>query len=310
MKWNGMDTSLRPFLAIAQAQNLTRAARNIGISQPALTKKLRQLETRFDAPLFVRRPRGMCLTAYGQVLYKYALEIEEKNRQATEEMSALKSGHLARFRIGAGLAFMHAYMPEVLHDLRAEFPHTQLVLSAVTGEFAAAKLRNNNVDAVIGRIAAEQPDEGISVTPLATFSHCLILGKKAAASLKPRPQPRDLIDYNWIAYGDGARPDDTLERFFRNAGLEPPVPAIYSNSFSTAVNLVAAGNYAMIIPRQLRPMIGAADAVICPITAPLQKYQVGIVHRTASLGYPIVGRFTEIFQQVFGEKDDGGRGPD
>jgi LysR family transcriptional regulator, regulator of abg operon len=305
-----MDTSLRPFLAIAQAQNLTRAARNIGISQPALTKKLRQLETRFDAQLFVRRPRGMCLTAYGQVLYKYALEIEEKNRQATEEMSALKSGYLARFRIGAGLAFMHAYMPEVLHDLRLEFPRTQLVLSAVTGEFATAKLRDNAVDAVIGRIPAGQPDEGISVTPLATFSHCLILGRAAAAGLKPRPQPRDLIDYNWIAYGEGARPDDTLERFFRDAGLEPPEPAIFSNSFSTAVKLVAAGNFAMIIPRQLRRMIGAADAVVCPITAPLQKYRVGIVHRTASLRYPIVGRFTAIFQQVFGEKDGGGHGPE
>src|SRR6266508_3411249 len=91
---------LRPFLAVARAGTLSAAARELGVSQPALTKAVHKLEQQVGVPLFDRRARGMALTASGSALLLHARLIEAQCRVADAEIAALAHGEGGRLAIG------------------------------------------------------------------------------------------------------------------------------------------------------------------------------------------------------------------
>src|SRR5690349_17457770 len=93
---------LRSFLAVARSGNLSAAARELAVSQPALTKSVRKLEQQVGVPLFERRARGMALTASGATLLTHARAIEAQCRVADGELDALARGQTGRIRVGAG----------------------------------------------------------------------------------------------------------------------------------------------------------------------------------------------------------------
>src|SRR5438874_140897 len=80
---------LRSFLAVARTGNLSAAARELSVSQPALTKSVRKLEQQVGVTLFDRRARGMALTPSGTALLAHARLIETQCRFADAEIAAI-----------------------------------------------------------------------------------------------------------------------------------------------------------------------------------------------------------------------------
>src|SRR5207237_8644508 len=93
---------LRPFLAVARTGNLSAAARELAVSQPALTKSVRKLEQQFGVTLFDRGARGMVLTSTVAALLTHASLIEAQCRFADAEIDELGHGESGTIRIGAG----------------------------------------------------------------------------------------------------------------------------------------------------------------------------------------------------------------
>ncbi len=290
-----MDRSIRAFIAIAKHGSVSVAAREIGMAQSSLTKKLRQIEIEFGAALFERLPRGMRLTTYGQALHRHAIEIERSYSQATEEIAAIRIGHVDLLRIGTGPTISLLYMARILDQLRSEFPRTQLILSAPASSSYSARLLSGDLDVVVGRIEAEHPSEKITTMRLATFEHCLVIGDRKGISHEP-PTAADLLDFAWIGYSESIEPDPALTNFFHADGLAPPPLAISTSSFNTALKLIAAGRYAMIVPNQFQTIVEASGAVAYPLRTPLHAYEVGVSVRSSTFRYPIVKRLTEILQ--------------
>ncbi|PBB24556.1 LysR family transcriptional regulator [Mesorhizobium sp. WSM4307] len=290
-----MDRNIRAFIAIAKHGNVTLAARDIGMAQSSLTKKLRQIEIEFGASLFERLPRGMRLTTYGQALHRHAIEIERSYSQAKEEIVAIRTGHVDLLRIGAGPSISLLYMSRILDQLRSEFPKTQLILSAPANLSYNARLLAGDLDVVVGRIEAEHLSDKITTIRLATFEHCLVIGDRKSIARDP-PTAVDLLDFAWIGYSESIEPDPALTNFFHADGLAPPPLAVSTSSFNTALELVAAGRYAMIVPNQFQPIVEASGAAAYPIRTPLHAYEVGVSVRSSTLRYPIVKRLTEILE--------------
>lgn len=71
-----MDKILRQFIEVADNQSINKAAKNLGISQPALSRNMQRLEENFGKPLIYRTSSGIELTEYGQILYRRAQVME------------------------------------------------------------------------------------------------------------------------------------------------------------------------------------------------------------------------------------------
>ena len=99
---------LRHFLGVVEKRNITAAAEALNISQPALTRSIRQLEKTIGVPLFERLPTGVALTKQGEVLARRVKLMELEYRHAMSEISALEQGltghaaHRRRADVGDG----------------------------------------------------------------------------------------------------------------------------------------------------------------------------------------------------------------
>lgn len=122
----GLTTPLSSFLAIAKTGNLTRAARSIHLTQPAVSAQLARLEEEVGAPLFHRTAKGMDLTEAGVLLRRYVEEAElwlEDGRAAVSGLAALSQGKLS---IGAGATATTYLLPPLLRSFHERHPGIQL----------------------------------------------------------------------------------------------------------------------------------------------------------------------------------------
>src|SRR5882757_5360905 len=105
---------LQQFLAVAEKRNVTAAAEALHITQPALTRSVRQLEHILGVTLFDRLPTGVALTRQGEILARRAKLMDLEYRHALAEISALDQGLTGVLRIGAGPLWITSLLPPVI----------------------------------------------------------------------------------------------------------------------------------------------------------------------------------------------------
>ena len=137
-------THLRYFRAIAAAGHLTRAARQLGVTQPALSAMLKKLERELGAPLLHRRAKGVELTDAGRAFLAHveqALRHADAGQRAVRELMGLEAGTI---RVGGGATAITYLLPPVVSELRLAHPglhfyvreagSTQVALAVLSGE--------------------------------------------------------------------------------------------------------------------------------------------------------------------------------
>lgn len=136
-------THLAAFHAVAETGSVTAASERLHVSQPALTREIRELEERLGVPLFDRLPRGMQPTEAGRLLAEYAEQIfrlADAAEAAVGEFAGLERGHLA---VASSRTIGVYLLPAVMDAFRARYPgvtfdlaisNTGLVLSAVLAQ--------------------------------------------------------------------------------------------------------------------------------------------------------------------------------
>lgn len=121
---------LRYFVAVAEAGHMTRAAERLGMQQPPLSQQIRQLEQRLGAPLFVRHPKGVTLTALGRELLGEARRVLDGVGALEQRMTRLAAGLLGLLAVGfTSSAAAHAFTPRVLRACRREYPEIELQIA-------------------------------------------------------------------------------------------------------------------------------------------------------------------------------------
>lgn len=161
------------FLEMARQGSLARAADVLAVSQPAMSKTLKELETLLDASLFVRSKSGITLTEAGVAFLRYAGPSVQALR---EGVTALRSGEHAAglVRVGVLSTVESLLMPEVVRRLHER--HPALVVSVVTGPSAylLSQLRVGDVDLVVGRMTDSPEIQGLSFEHLYSESMTLV----------------------------------------------------------------------------------------------------------------------------------------
>src|SRR5215469_9982332 len=105
---------LRHFLGVVEKRNITAAAEALHISQPALTRSIRQLEKTIGVDLFERLPTGVVLTRHGEVLAQRAKLMDLEYKHALAEIKALEQGLSGTLQIGAGPVWITDILPTVV----------------------------------------------------------------------------------------------------------------------------------------------------------------------------------------------------
>ena len=291
-----MDRNISAFLAIAKYGNLTLAAKNIGLTQPALTKRLNNLEQQLQCKLFERHRLGVTLNPAGHSFLRRAVRVEQELLQASEELRSLEEAGLDVLRIGAGPLFHQRYVAPVFSKLLLEFPALRLDLTVSANELSIPELMKGDLDIVLGAIQPIGPDGAITLLPMTTLEHGVITSKKTELADQKQIFPQQMRDMKWVLYGADKDTEIWLNSYFLRNSLGAPHIAVRTASFATGLGLVRDSGFVMMAPIQLAPVIEDADLKIIPANPTISKLTSGAYVRPSSMGFPAIKRFLELLK--------------
>lgn len=151
-------TPLRYFRAIAQAGHMTKAARSLGVSQPALSAMLRKLEAEVGAELLHRTGRGVELTEAGRVFLAHAEEALRRVDAAVESVRQIVGLERGSIRIGGGATATTYFLPPVVSGIRRRHPGLRFYVREAGSSVIAAAVASGELD--LGIVTLPVPESG------------------------------------------------------------------------------------------------------------------------------------------------------
>jgi DNA-binding transcriptional LysR family regulator len=290
---------LRHFLVVAREGSVSAAAERLAITQPALTKSIRKLESRLGVSLFERLPRGVALTAYGKTLLPHARRIEAECHFADVEMQAFRAGRSGRLRVGAGPFFGTALVPAAAASLQQRFRRLAVEIVVGVNELTLPRLFEGELDVLFGAL----PEDGvlppyIEARPITTLESRVVAGARHPLLGRRRIAAADLARFPWAIYQQDR---DTLGHLFtmmREEGAAPPRIAAEVNSLTALVQLLKSGPYLSCMADSFvaAQPTGSILALV-PLARPVRTFEAGaLLHRSLE-SYPPANALFELVRQ-------------
>lgn len=142
---------IKYFLGVAETLNFSKAAINLNIVQPALSRQIQQLEQELGVILFTRDKRNVSLTAAGAYLRDEMLKLNTRLRDTISQAIAIQNGNLGTIRIGYPGSALYSILPEALSLLREKLPLLEGILSETQEINVIESLQNCNIDVCFSR---------------------------------------------------------------------------------------------------------------------------------------------------------------
>ncbi len=238
---------LRYFIAVAEEENIGRAANRLHISQPPLTRQIQQLEDELGVRLFRRTPKGMELTQAGELFLEEARNIRAVVEQATERTQRAGQGKLGRLDVAIfGSAILDA-IPKLLLSFKNTHPEVKVVLHTMTKAEQIDALRQRRITVGFNRMLG--PLDEIGTELVTTEALLLAVHERDPLSTLPAIPFRALAENPMVLFPTGARPNfvDKVMALCHERGFEPLVSQEVGDAV-TGVALVASGFGVCLVP--------------------------------------------------------------
>ena len=235
---------LRAFVEVVRHGSFTAAAKELNLTQPAITHQVHELEQRFNTALLDRLGKRAYPTEAGEKLIEHARYLLEEDSRINAAMRKFSDGWLGRVRIGTSMTVLMYALPAILRKLKIEHPRLEINLKAGLTATTLGLLKNNALD--LGLCAVPVDDPAFEVVPLFNDELVAIL----PASLAPFPRkvtPRFLSGCPLIM----GNPDSALRQMTRDwlaAAGTIPKPVMEFDNVETIKSVVAVGLGASIVP--------------------------------------------------------------
>ncbi|SEU10441.1 LysR family transcriptional regulator [Paenibacillus sp. NFR01] len=209
--------ALRTFVVLAESQNFTKASELLHISQPSVSLHIKNLESEFQAQLFLRSPKFVQITPSGELLYQRAKQILLLYDQAKEELWAQRHSLQGELVVGASFTIGEYLLPALLAKLRQAYPQLNLRVEIGNTDEIVRLVRLLEVD--IGLIEGPAHDKELSVLPFME-DELVIIASKAHHPIGPNPGWPALQDQTWVTREEGSGTREYFNHFIRINGLK------------------------------------------------------------------------------------------
>ncbi|AHL74941.1 LysR family transcriptional regulator [Stutzerimonas stutzeri] len=260
------------FIEVSRQGSLARAADVMSVSQPAISKTLKELEELLEASLFDRSKQGVTLTAAGQAFLRYAGPSVQALREGVRSLRAGEH-EAGAVRLGALSTVESSLLPEVVRRLHDQ--HAALVVSVITGPSAylLGQLRGGELDLVVGRMTDAPQIEGLSFEHL--YSESMTLVVRPGHELLDGDRGR-LGEFPVVLPQSGTTIRRHADSLFIQLGISPPPRRLETLSVALSRQYVRLSDAVWVAP---------LDAVREDLsTGQLQELELGLKEPGGSVG--------------------------
>ena len=173
-------TQYRIFYAVARAGNISRAAKELFISQPAISKSISKLEESLGMALFIRNSR----TAEGQVLFQHVEAAFEALERGENELKQIQNLHIGQLKIGVSNTLCKYILLPYLKGFIAQYPHVRILIESQDTARTISMLEQQKLD--IGLIAEPKNRRSLSFLPVMRIEDTFVCTRSYLENLRIR----------------------------------------------------------------------------------------------------------------------------
>lgn len=234
---------MKHFIAVARAENFTRAAKELNLSQSALSRSIQKLEDEIGQPLFERRPREVVLTELGEVFRERVREILKLTEDTFSFLS--EAGHHGRIRLGAIPTIAPYFLPKVLRGFSENNPEVTVQVQEDTTENLLQRCNRGEIDLAILAL----PVSAKYLQTEALFDEELFVVVPTGHELASRSKitPAVIEDYPFVTLSEAHCLSDNIASYCRQESVQP-VSVERISQLTTVQELVALGHGISMIP--------------------------------------------------------------
>jgi len=207
----------RIFYTVANHKNITKAAEELNISQPAISKSIKNLEEQLGGQLFVRTKRGVILTEEGKEFYNYIKQAMEYISSAENKFTELINLETGCIKIGISTTLTKEFLLPYLEKFHELYPKIDIGIVTNISSELFIKLRNGLIDIIILNLTEMNYGEDIEITKCRKINDCFVVGKNFyevnEISIK------DLNKYPLILQSKGSNTREFLDDFCKDHGV-------------------------------------------------------------------------------------------
>lgn len=212
------DFRLKVFLAVAKRLNFTKASEELYITQPAVTKHIKEIENYFKVKLFDRNGTKIKLTPAGETLLQYAEQVFAIYQNMEFELNAFTQNKAGAIRIGASTTVAQYLLPLILAAFHHKFGSIKVQLVTGNTEQIEQALQNKNID--LGIIEGRSRNTIFNYTPFVKDELVLVGKSGHPLSKKLSVKIEDIIKYSFLLREPGSGTLEVIAHALKQAGIK------------------------------------------------------------------------------------------
>lgn len=264
------------FCAVVKTSNMSAAAKELYISQPAVSMSIRQLEDRLGTPLLIRTTKGVRTTPEGAVLYEYidqAMGLIKTAESKYMEMVNLKTGEI---KIGASDTVIQNFLMPYLEQFNNENNNINIKVTNKTTYESLRLLKSGDVDICFINLPIAEDDD-LEVIPCSTVHDCLIGGTKYRHLAENGLNLKDIDQYPLLLLEDLSNSRRYIDNYTRENGVVlKPIIELGSSDLLLEFAKINLG-LTFVIKEFTKNKIDGENIFEIPLTPPIPKRSIGIV---------------------------------
>ena len=285
---------LRHFLAVVERKNITAAADDLHISQPALTRSIRQLEKTIGSVLFERLPTGVALTRQGEVLARRARLMDLEYRHALAEITAMQQGLVGVLRVGAGPVWITTLLPPVVAAFYKQYPRVKVRLTSGVIDTLVPALLSGEIDVFCSTFDfAAQPE--IIKEPLLTIRHTVVARAGHPLAGRGPVSAADMSRFPWLVLASDHVGTSRVGSYFVASSVDPPTIAVETTSLAI-IKILLEGDFLAHFPERMLADAERFGLVGIPHEGTFWEGEAGIAHRRTNRPVRTVESFKAILR--------------
>ena len=295
---------LHVFSMVVQCGSMAKAARQLGVSQPAVSEVIVDLEHALGVRLLDRSAQGIEATIYGDALLKRSIAVFDELKQSVRDIEHLADPTVGELRIGFTELLSTTILPLAISNFSQQYPRVAVHFDDVSAHAVVAPgpgLRERKYDCVLQRIVTPLPDESDDLQAEVLFDDELVIaaGSNTRWARRRNIDLAELVNEPWILPPPGTWYHAFVSKLFKARGLEVPKASLVTHSLALRTRVLSEGPYITTFASSIMRLNAARYALTTlPVefsTPPLSAGILTLKNRTLS---PVVDRFLTIARAV------------
>ena len=239
---------LHTFLVVAEHGSMAKAAEELAVSRPVISRAIADLERVLGVPLFDRLSSGISPTRYGRELMTRGFAVFDELRQSMQAINRLKDPRFGELRFATGEALAGGVVAAAVERVSKRVSVLSSSMEPVTRATLLPYLRERRGELVITRLASDELEPDIAAEPLYKERMLVVAARDSVWSRKRRLSWSELLDAPWILSPIEVAHASPFIEALRDRGASLPANLILSTSLNLRVGLLPSGRFVTLMP--------------------------------------------------------------